>query len=81
MHNKERCQSFFSDLPHQGRAPIGGGAPNHKEACNDNDAHTAPISDHALAAGAAGLVQAPPSLAAEGTDWRFLDEVKRELKA
>jgi hypothetical protein len=33
------------------------------------------------AAGAAGLIRAPRAETADSTDWRFLDEVKRELKA
>ena len=37
---------------------------------------------YALRLQEAGLIKSsPPKIIAEGTDWRFLDELKRELKA
>jgi len=79
----ERVARFLVDMRYETRYPIGLEVMKNTSYTrwrHDNPEDT--LRYHALRLREAGMLKSPPQeIIAKGTDWRFLNEVKRELKA
>jgi NitT/TauT family transport system substrate-binding protein len=78
----ERVARFLVDMRYEARYPIGLEVMKSLQFGRWRDTNPeATLNFHALRLREAGMLKTPPQkLIAQGTDWRFLNELKKELK-